>query len=89
MKEWKFIEPADSYGFGTTKDGYDFVETSIQGWNDDENFTDLTDLITLKAVNYESEIKVFQEYYHPDIKSNVTAIKLAKESINELVEQLD
>ena len=89
MHEWKFIELDDSYGFGITEDGFDFVETYVQGWNDDVNFTDLTTLITLKAINYETEIKVFQEYLHPNIRSNVTAIKLAKEAVNDLVNQLN
>ncbi|QDY46943.1 hypothetical protein HF394_19975 (plasmid) [Planococcus glaciei] len=88
MKEWKFIELDDSYGFGVTEDGFEFVETEVQGWNDDVDFSDLTTLITLRAVNYAHEVKVYQEYSHPEIRSNVTAMKLAKEAINDLVDQL-
>lgn len=87
MKTWKNIELSDGIGVGITEEGYTFYETEVQGWNDEQDFSDLENLITIQAVKKGKGIEINQIFSHPDVKSNVTAIKLAKEAEQLLIDR--
>ena len=88
MKTWKFIELADAIGHGVTEDGFPFCETEVQGWNDDEDFSDMEDLLTIRAVEYDTEVKVYQYYSDPDVKTNITVMRLAKDAVQLLAKHI-
>ncbi|QKX52223.1 hypothetical protein QWY22_10895 [Planococcus liqunii] len=86
MKFWKYIELDDGIGQGLTEEGVPFWEVEIQGWNDNETFTDLTSLVKITAIDspYDSEIELNVEYNRPELEHDLMIGKLVDEAKIEL-----
>jgi hypothetical protein len=86
MKFWKYIELDDGIGHGLTEEGVPFWEVEIQGWNDNETFTDLTSLVRLTAVDspFDSEIDLTVEYARPELARDLMIGKLVEEAKSDL-----
>lgn len=77
---WNHIELSDHFGHGITADGDNFVEMDIDGWNDDEDFSDLDSIVTVGAVIEERSYRIYVKYNSEAAKSNVTVKRLIEEA---------
>jgi hypothetical protein len=86
MKFWRYIELDDGIGHGWTEDGLPFWEMEIQGWNDDITFTDLADLVAIRAVllNSDSETKISVAYARPELQQDPIIENLVNQAISDL-----
>ncbi|WP_084242347.1 hypothetical protein [Planomicrobium okeanokoites] len=85
--EWKFIERADAIGQGIMENGDPFWESEIEGWNDNEEFTDLTELVVIRAVLSESKkITTFTKFHFPELENNPLIEKLIAEVESDLLD---
>ncbi|MGK7379769.1 hypothetical protein ACSFXN_18285 [Planococcus sp. 1R117A] len=86
MNYWRYIELDDGIGHGRTADGLPFWEMEIQGWNDDVTFTDLTDLVAIRAVlpDTDSEAEISVAYAHPELQQDLMIGQLVTQAIADL-----
>lgn len=86
MKCWRYIERDDGFGHGWTADGLPFWEMEIQGWYDDVTFTDLTDLVAIRAVlpDSDSETKSSVAYALPEMQQDQKISDLVTQAISDL-----
>lgn len=86
MKFWKYIELDDGIGHGLTKENFPFWEMQIQGWNDNETFRDLTDLVTITAIRpyADSEVDIIVDYTFPELEHDLMIGKLVNQATSDL-----
>lgn len=69
VDKFKYIELSDGLGGGMTEEGYMFFEIDIDGWNDDEDFTDLETLVTIRATRLDdNKIEISIPYIYEEMK---------------------
>ena len=85
MKKWTFIDIDDSIGGGMTEEGYDVTEMTISGWNDDENFSDLEELVSVEATEKEDNIEFSIKYHYEFLHVDPTIEKLVEEIKSDLL----
>lgn len=84
MKTWKEIEMGDICV------GNLFVETTIEGWNDEEDFTDLENIVTIKATIVQpNKIQVTVTYKYPHLKEDETIKEMVKEQKEEVIKEFE
>lgn len=90
MKFWKYIELDDGIGHGYNQKEFPFWEMEIQGWNDNETFTDLTTLVVVRAIaaTPEQEADFDITYFPPELKKDLMISKLVQEAIYHLREAI-
>jgi hypothetical protein len=89
MKEWTYTQ--DSFLIaGITEDGLPFFEKKLQGWNDNEDFSDREDLVIVNAVIYDdgTEILLKNIYSSEEAYSNPTISKKGEEIEQVLLEEV-
>lgn len=77
---WKYIELDDAIDHGVLKDGSPFWEMHIQGWNDEEEFSDLTTLITIRTVLSGSKVKTYKKFLFPDLRDSPSFERMIAEA---------
>ena len=67
MKAWSYTRNS-TLTTGITPEGLPYFENRIQGWNDNNNFSDLEDLVILNAVfhNVGAELRIQNTYTSED-----------------------
>lgn len=90
MKFWKYIELDDGIGHGFTETDLPFWEIEIQGWNDNETFTDLTTLVEIKATaaSPDDEVKFSLTYFPSELEQDLMISKLVQEALFHLREAI-
>lgn len=83
MKTWTYIEWSNEFSHGVTDNGDPYIETEINGWNDEDNYTDVAALSRLKAIILNSherlDVGVDTEYIFEDARNNLKVRRLSKE----------
>ncbi|PSL41008.1 hypothetical protein B0H99_103142 [Planomicrobium soli] len=88
MLTWTYVDWGGNIGRGHTNLGFPFYEVEIKGWNDNQHYSDLEDLILVKVIETYSTIEVKLNYLHPDARNNLKARKLAKNTESYLINAL-
>jgi hypothetical protein len=85
MKDWLYTK--DSYLVtGVTEDGLPFFEKKFLGWNHNDDFSDIEDLVIIKAVvkNNGSEMLVENIFYSEEAMSNIF-LRMKSEELEQIV----
>ncbi|TWT09249.1 hypothetical protein [Planomicrobium sp. CPCC 101079] len=88
MITWNYVDWGGSIDQGLTNTGFPVYEVEIKGWNDNQNYSDLEDLLIIRVVHTYSSVEAKMIYLHPDAKCNLKVRKLAKETQNYLVDAI-
>lgn len=90
MKTWNYIDLSDNVGGGITKEGFGFVEIDIDGWNDDESFTDLEKIVSVRGT-IRDDLNQVQMSLHfdcePEIINNNVTIQIKIREVTEIVKK--
>ncbi|MDN7245541.1 hypothetical protein QWY16_09720 [Planococcus shenhongbingii] len=86
MKFWKYIELDDRINHGLTENGLPFWEKEIHGWNDNDTYSDLVNLVIVRAIELDSdsEIEMTADYTREDLKQDLMIDKLVDEAKSDL-----
>jgi hypothetical protein len=68
LERWRFINIADDITHGITEDGFHYVSTDIDGWNDNENFSDLETILTVRATRIENLVQISLHFDGEEMK---------------------
>jgi hypothetical protein len=92
MRNWKHIEWSNSFVYGVDVDESHYIMTEIQGWNDNETFSDIDELMTIRSVIFEKDngldVMILQHYLSDDVKYNLQVRRIYKEVEQKMREEI-
>lgn len=87
MKFYKYIELDDRISHGIAENGHSYWEKEIQGWNDNENFIDMTSIVKIRATDSQDELemKINVDYSRSDMEDDLMIGNLVNRAKNDLL----
>ncbi|TWT26001.1 hypothetical protein [Planomicrobium sp. CPCC 101110] len=88
MITWSYVAWGGSIDQWLTNTGFPVYEVKIKGWNDNQDYSDLEDLLIIRVVHTYFSVDAKIIYLHPDAKCNLKVRKLAKETRKYLLDAI-